>query len=64
MNEKLLTTPDRQQLYNLSEAMYALNVDRHKFDPEDLLAGEMRIAENFHQLEQALPLLSEQPLIF
>jgi hypothetical protein len=64
MNEKLLTTPDRQQLYNLSEAMYALNADRHKFEQEDLLAAETHIAENFHLWEQALPMLSEQPFVY
>jgi hypothetical protein len=64
MSEKLLTTHDRQQLYNLSQAMYAPNADRYKFDLEDLLTGEMYIAKNFHQWEQALPMLTEQPFVY
>jgi hypothetical protein len=64
ISENLLTTHDRKQLYNLSQAMYAPTVDRHKFDLEDLLAGEIHIAENFHQWEQALPILTEQPFVY
>ena len=63
-NENLLNTPDRQQLYNLSEAMYAPRMERYKFEPEDLLSGEIHIAENFHQWEQALPMLCEQPFAY
>ena len=33
-NENLLSTPDQQVLYKLSEAMYAPTPDRYKFDPE------------------------------
>jgi hypothetical protein len=64
ISEKLLTTNDRKQLYNLSKAMYSPATDRHKLDPEDLLAGEMHIAENFRQWEQALPMLSGQPFVY
>jgi hypothetical protein len=64
ISEKLLTTNDRKRLYNLSKAMYSPATDRHKFEPEDLLAGEMHIAKNFHQWEQALPMLSGQPFVY
>jgi hypothetical protein len=64
ISENLLTTNDRQQLYNLSKAMYSPATDRHKFDRQEMLAGEMHIAKNFHQWEQALPVLSEQPFIY
>jgi hypothetical protein len=63
-NENLLSTPDRQQLYNLSEAMYGSIPERYKFEPEDLLTGKMHIAENFNQWEQALPMLSEQHFVY
>jgi len=62
--ESLLNTPDRHQLYNLSEAMYSPFKERYKFEPEDLLSGEIQIAENFHQWEQALPMLCEQPFVY
>jgi hypothetical protein len=64
ISEKKLTTNDRKQLYNLSKAIYSPATDRYKFDPEDLLAGKMHIVENFHQWEQALPLLSGQPFVY
>ena len=63
-NENLLNTPGRQQLYNLSEAMCAPVPERYKFEPEDMLTGEMHIAENFNQWEQALPMLCEQPFVY
>jgi hypothetical protein len=65
VNDKsLLNTPNREQLYNLSEAMYAPLPKRYKFDTEDLLSGEMHIAENFNLWEQALSVLSEQPFVY
>src|SRR5690348_5300694 len=64
ISENLLTTSDRQQLYNLSKAMYSPATDRHKFDRQEMLAGEMHIAENFHQWEQTFPMLCEQPFIY
>jgi hypothetical protein len=64
ISENLLTTSDRQQLYNLSKAMYSPATDRHKFDREEMLAGEMHIAKNFRQWEQVLPMLSEQPFVY
>jgi hypothetical protein len=64
ISENLLTTNDRKELYNLSKAMYSAAADRHKFDREQLLAGEMHIAGNFHQWEQALPMLSGQSFIY
>jgi hypothetical protein len=63
-NENVLSTPDRQQLYNLSEAMYVPLPKRHQFEPEDLLTGKMYIAENFNQWERALPMLSQQPFVY
>jgi len=63
-DKNLLNTSGRQQLYNLSEAMYAPLSKRHKFEPEDLLSGEMHLAESFHQWEQALPMLCEQPFAY
>lgn len=63
-NENLLSTPDQQQLYNLSEVMYVPLPKRHKFEPEDLLTGKMHIAENFNQWERALPMLSQQPFVY
>ncbi|MGN6194170.1 MAG: hypothetical protein ACTHOB_04480 [Ginsengibacter sp.] len=64
ISEKLLTTNDRKRLYNLSKAMYSPATDRHKFDWEEMLAGEMHIAENFRQWEQTLPMLSGQPFVY
>ena len=63
-NENLLNTPGLQQLYNLSEAMYAPVQERFKFEQEDLLAGKIHIAENFNQWEQALAVLSQQPFVY
>jgi len=63
-NENLLNTPGTQQLYNLSEAMFAPVAERDTFEPEDLLAGKMHIAENFNQWEQALPMLCQQPFVY
>lgn len=63
-NENLLNTPGRQQLYNLSESMYVPIQKKYKFEPEDLLAGKIHIAENFNQWEQVLPELSQQPFVY
>lgn len=64
ISENLLNTPGRQQLYNLSEAMYAPVQERYKFEQEDLLAGKTHIAENFNQWEQSLPVLSQQLFVY
>lgn len=64
ITKDLLSTPGRQQLYKLSEALYAPVKGKHLFEREDLLSGEKPIAENFKQWEQALPLLCEQSFIF
>lgn len=63
-NESLLNTPDRKQLYSLSETMYANRPDKDRFGLEDLLADETPITNNFHHWEQALPMLCEQPFIY
>ena len=64
IDENLLNTPGRQQLYNLSKAMYAAVPEKYLFDPEDLLTGTMHIAENFNRWEQAVPMLALQPFIY
>src|SRR6185312_8598909 len=63
-DKNLLNTSGRQQLYKLSEAMFAPLPKRHKFEPEDVLSGEMHLAESFHQWEQALQMLCEQPFAY
>jgi hypothetical protein len=63
-NGSLLNTPDRKQLFSLSETMYADRPDKDRFGLEDLLADETPITNNFHHWEQALPMLSEQPFIY
>ncbi len=64
INDDLLRTPDRLQLYNLSKAMYAALPEKYTFELEDLLANKMHITENFNQWEQAVPMLATQPFIY
>jgi len=63
-NEGLLDTPDRKELFSLSETMYAHRPDKDRFGLEDLLARETQIINNFGHWEQALPMLSRQPFIY
>lgn len=63
-NEKLLNTPGRQKLHNLSKGMFAQIRERETFEPEDLIAGKKHIAQNFNQWEQALPVLSGQKFVY
>jgi hypothetical protein len=44
--------------------MYADRPDKDRFGLEDLLADETPVTNNFHDWEQALPMLSEQPFIY
>jgi len=64
INENLLCTSGRHQLYNLSKVMYAAVPEKYSFELEDLLTGETHIAENLNQWEQALPMLSEQQFVY
>jgi hypothetical protein len=62
--ENVLNTPDRQQLYKLSETLYAKDSYRYKWESPDLLTCEKHIRENFSQWEQAIPMLALQPFIY
>jgi len=64
IDEYLLDTPGRQQLYNLSKVMYAPVPEKYIFELEDLLTGNMPVAENFNHWEQALFILAEQQFVY